>query len=238
MCWWFIRYNMLTWQLKAGDSSPLSSFWCPCAFTWQSLHWITCRRQHEAAAVCCCIDPYVLAHARPSSPVCLSRYSKPSLLNGPRLDVPAGESGRCSFPFIRHSSVLWCFSAANHHSLAICWHFYPVFSPIRQKGYSLIVHGSFLHPVCYIDSPTFFFSSPVPITARLLPWRCALIYTGAFLLTLGGASLLSFHPSSFSFIVLIPLLYFCLLHPNGPSLSLSLFSFFFFSNIFSHPCYF
>lgn len=147
---------MLTWQLKAGDSSPLSSFWRPWAFTWQSLHWITCRLQHEVATVCCCIDPYVLACARPSSPVSLSRFSKPSSQNGARLDVAAGKSGRCSFPFIRHSSVFWCISATHHQRPAICWHFYPVFSPIRQKGFSLIVHGSFLHPVCYIDSPTFF----------------------------------------------------------------------------------
>lgn len=83
--------------------------------------------------------------------------------------------------------------------------------PIRQNGFSLIVHGSFPHPVCYIDSPTFSLSSPVLLTFRLLPQCCTLIYTGAFLLTLGGVSLLSIA-------VLILFLFHCLLLLSMPSL--------------------
>lgn len=99
------------------------------------------------------------------------------------------------FPFIRRSSVFWCFFAANHPSLAIHWPFYPVFFPIRQNGFSLIVHGSFLHPVCYIDSPTFSFSSHFQVIA---PALCAHLHRSLSINP--GMSLSSFNcPSSFSF---------------------------------------
>lgn len=96
------------------------------------------------------------------------------------------------FPLIRRSSVFWCVSAENHLSLAIHWPFSPASPPIRQNGFSLIVHGFLLHPVCYIDSSPFSFSFPLRLVFRYLPRCCALIYAGAFLLTRGGASLRSF----------------------------------------------
>lgn len=196
----------------------------------QSPHWI---KGLTTAQSICCTDPYVLAHFCPSPPVSVSslRHHFSTMLT-----QMCRRLVWSMFPLIRRSSVFWCVSAANHPSLAIHWPFYPVSPPIRQNGFSLIVHGSFLHPVCYIDSPplSLFFSSSsrfqaaAPVLCTHLHRSLSINLGRGFLsitlpLSLSCHPFFSFYLSLYCFVFsCLPLLQLTIpLNPHSPYLPLS-----------------
>lgn len=158
MCqlWWrFICFNMLHMTTSRWRFLPSQQFWAAL-----HLHLtITAlnkrgRQQHEASAVCRCVDPYVLAHFCPSPAVSVSTLSRNFCTVLAWICPQASLVNVPSHTMLISVLVRFCSKTAparQFTDLSIL-----SFSPIRQNGFSLIVHGSFLHPVCYIDSPPFF----------------------------------------------------------------------------------
>lgn len=133
--------------------------------------------------------------------------------------MPAGESGQCSLSYDVHQC-----SGVFLQQTTPAWQFTDLsilsFLPIRQNGFSLIVHGSFLHPVCYIDSPTFsFFFSCSSHFQVIAPALRAHLHRSLSINP--GRSLSSFirPPSfSFSFIASFCLSFYCFLYvPFSPT---------------------